>query len=239
MVADHIDRSTERPSHRSATHGQARVTPRSIAGVSGRWSTGAASRYAAAVGIVLIAIALKALLPGLGVLHPFALLPGAVALAAWYGGRGPGLLATALVGLASLYLFVPPGGFAEILPQIVGVGGLVVESVLIATLASQVRSSLDQARAASAASATAHREAEFALAVRDELLLLWTTQLRGPMADVEAAARTALADLEGAGYTGNATEQLRELVATSERVGRTTAGWDQRGRLPDEVPRAP
>ena len=201
--------------------------PSSIAGVSSGWPNGAASRYAAAVGIVLLALALKALLPGLGELHPFALLPGAVALAAWYGGRGPGLVATALVGLASLYLFVPPQGFAATLPEFVGVGGLVVESVLIAMVASQVRSALAQAHAASAASAAAHREAEFALAVRDELLLLWTTQLRGPMADVETAARTALADLERAGYTGRATEQLRELVATSERVGRTTAGWDK------------
>lgn len=183
-----------------------------------------------------MAIVLKAVLPGLGAMHPFALLPGAVALAAWYGGRGPGLFATALVGLASVYLFVPPQGFAASLPEVIGVGGLVVESVLVAMLASQVRSALDQAQAASAASATAHREAEFALAVRDELLLLWTTQLRGPMADVETAARIALADLEGAGYTGNATQQLRELVATSERVGRTTAGWDKPDRPPDEQP---
>ena len=215
-------------------HGHVLVHPRSIPVVSGGASRGAARRYAAATGIVLITIVIKAVLPGLGVLHPFALLPGAVALAAWYGGRGPGLLATTLVGVASLYLFHPQEGIAATLPDIIGVGGLLVESVVIAMLSSQLRSAIDEARAASAASAAAHREAEFALAVRDELLLLWTTQLRGPMAEVESAARAALTDLERAGYPGEATEQLRALVANAERVGRTTAGWDRQGRLPDE-----
>ena len=52
-------------------------------------------RYALAIGVVLLVLAVRAALGG--VLDPsrFILFFSAVALAAWYGGIGPGLLATA------------------------------------------------------------------------------------------------------------------------------------------------
>jgi PAS domain S-box-containing protein len=36
----------------------------------------------------------------------------AILVAAWYGGFGPGMLATALSGLAAMYIFLPPAGLA-------------------------------------------------------------------------------------------------------------------------------
>ena len=54
-------------------------------------------RYAAAVLAVAITLVLKLAIDGLGDDHPFVLLPVPVAIAAWYGGRGPGLLAAGLV----------------------------------------------------------------------------------------------------------------------------------------------
>jgi K+-sensing histidine kinase KdpD len=197
---------------------------------------GAAPRYAVAIGVVLAVVLLKSISRGLGADHPFILLPGAVVIAAWYGGRGPGLLATVLVALASLYLFLPPAGFAAEPNDLIAVVALVAEGGLITFLTTALRAALERARAASAASQAAHREAEFALAVRDELLLLWTQKLRGPMADIESQARAALADIESEGYSGAATPKLRKLVDEAAFVGRATAGWDEDGNPSGTVP---
>ena len=176
---------------------------------------------------------LKAVL-GLNSEHPFVLFPGAVAVAAWYGGRGPGALAALLTSFVSLYGVLPlPLGSAREAAQpadLVGLLALVAEGALVVVLIAGLRSARARAEVASAASAAAHREAEFALAVRDEMLLLWTMQLRGPMADLEALARSALSDLEREGGSDAATEKLRTLVADAALVGRATAGWDKAGR---------
>ena len=190
-------------------------------------------RYAIAVGVVLVTVLLKAVL-GLSAEHPFVLFPGAVAVAAWYGGRGPGALAALLVALVSLYGVLPvPLGSAREAAQpadLVGLAALVAEGALVVVLTAGLRSARTRAEVASAASAVAHREAEFALAVRDEMLLLWTTQLRGPMADLEALARSVLSDLEREGRSDAATETLRTLVEDAALVGRATAGWDKDAR---------
>jgi K+-sensing histidine kinase KdpD len=196
---------------------------------------GVARRYGIALLVVSVTMALKTLFPGLGGDHPFILLPGAVALAAWFGGSGPGLIATAVVTVATLYLFLPPAGFAAEPADLVALVALLAEGVLITVLTTALRSALVSAQRASAESAAAHREAQFALAVRDELLSLWTQQLRGPMADIEAQARAALDDLQRDGYAGDALPKVRTLVDNASLVGRTTAGWDNEGQTPGSV----
>ncbi len=66
-------------------------------------------RYGAALALALAAFGLKLLLEGrLGPGSPVLLLPFGTILAAWYGGLGPGLLATALsAALSGLYLLDP------------------------------------------------------------------------------------------------------------------------------------
>ena len=65
--------------------------------------------YAIAVLAVGLALALKLLLdPLIEGESPFLLFFGAVIVGAWFGGLGPGLLATALAALASDYFFLPP-----------------------------------------------------------------------------------------------------------------------------------
>ena len=66
-------------------------------------------RYGAALALALAAFGLKVLLEGkLGPGSPVLLLPLGTLLAAWYGGLGPGLLATALsAALAGLYFLDP------------------------------------------------------------------------------------------------------------------------------------
>ncbi|MBD3887564.1 PAS domain S-box protein [Phormidium tenue FACHB-886] len=67
-------------------------------------------RYGVAGLSVLLATLLMLLLDPLLAMtqSPFLLFFGAIVVSAWYGGLGPGLVATALSGLISTYLFIPP-----------------------------------------------------------------------------------------------------------------------------------
>jgi PAS domain S-box-containing protein len=67
-----------------------------------------AMRYGVALFSVVLAVILTLPLGQLAARMPFALFFAAVMLSAWYGGYGPGLLATVLSALTSAYFFVPP-----------------------------------------------------------------------------------------------------------------------------------
>jgi PAS domain S-box-containing protein len=68
-------------------------------------------RYVAAVVAVGTALAVRlALASSIGSDAPFFLFLAAVLVAAWYGGLGPGVLATILATCAVAYYFVPAGG---------------------------------------------------------------------------------------------------------------------------------
>ncbi|MGD0042954.1 MAG: PAS domain S-box protein [Isosphaeraceae bacterium] len=72
------------------------------------------ARYAVAIGSAAIsAVLVEFLMPSLGNQFPFLMLYPAVICAAWYGGFGPGLLATVLTALvAAFFLFEPRFSFA-------------------------------------------------------------------------------------------------------------------------------
>jgi PAS domain S-box-containing protein len=65
-------------------------------------------RYGVTVLSVGLAIILMMALGSLALRMPFAFFFAAVMLSAWFGGHGPGLLATVLGAITSAYLFVPP-----------------------------------------------------------------------------------------------------------------------------------
>ncbi len=68
-------------------------------------------RYGAAAALTGIAVGLRLFLPFLaGLRVPYIQFYPAVLVAAWYGGVGPGLFATALSSLATIYWFLPPAG---------------------------------------------------------------------------------------------------------------------------------
>src|ERR671920_2512267 len=70
-----------------------------------------ALRYGVAVLAVGVALGLKLLLePLITDQSPFLLLAGAVVVGAWFGGLGPGLLATFLGALCADYFFLPSEG---------------------------------------------------------------------------------------------------------------------------------
>src|SRR2546428_765490 len=66
-------------------------------------------KYLMAVATVAIALALKYPFASLGEDHPFLLLPSAVIVSTWFGGRGPGLVATVLAAIGADALFLGGG----------------------------------------------------------------------------------------------------------------------------------
>jgi len=73
----------------------------------------AVARYAVAVAVIAAALGLRLMLqPWLGSSVPYLQFFPAILIAAWYGGFGPGVLATALGALIAMYLFLPPAGLA-------------------------------------------------------------------------------------------------------------------------------
>src|SRR5258707_10315179 len=68
-----------------------------------------ALRYGGAVALVALALVLKLLLaPQFGAATPFLLFYSSIFFSAWFGGLGPGLLATGLAALVVNYFFLFP-----------------------------------------------------------------------------------------------------------------------------------
>ena len=69
-------------------------------------------RYGLALALASLAVILRSVLPfpeGAGI---YQLPLAAVVVAAWYGGRGPGWLASAISVVGAMYLLPPEGSFA-------------------------------------------------------------------------------------------------------------------------------
>src|SRR5215210_6113010 len=116
-------------------------------------------RYAVAVVAVALTVLLKLLLePLVAQETPFLLLLGAVVVGAWFGGLGPGLLATAIAALAADYLFLAPtGSFTGPGPKFVPLGLFALQGVLVTLLIAALRSAR-QATEASMLEAHSHQE---------------------------------------------------------------------------------
>ena len=66
-------------------------------------------RYGLSVALIVAIIAIRRLvIPDWSLAHPYLLFYPAIMLAGWYGGFGPGFLATALAALVLIYLWLPP-----------------------------------------------------------------------------------------------------------------------------------
>src|SRR5215207_7327356 len=109
---------------------------------------GIALRYSVAVLAVGAALGIKLLLDPLTVQDtPFLLVFGAIIVSAWYGGLGPGLLATFISAIATDYFFLYPRGILTgFSVEGIDVLAFVLEGVLVSVLTSSLRSARDQAR---------------------------------------------------------------------------------------------
>ena len=116
-------------------------------------------RYGVAVLVVGAAVLIKLLLDPLTAQDtPFLLILGAIMVGAWYGGLGPGLLATALSALAIDYFFLDPRvSFTTAGPELLDLGAFVVEGILVCVLTASLRSARDRAER-STLEAQSHQE---------------------------------------------------------------------------------
>src|SRR5215204_2137088 len=151
-------------------------------------------RYGVATLAVAVVLLLKLLLdPLIADQSPFLLLAGAVMVAAWFGGMGPGLLATVLGALAADYYFLPPLGAVTGL----GLGFLPVflfalQGLLISSLAEALRAARGRAEA-SAHEARSHQESlcqsEERFRVRKDGSRFWASVLITALRDEEGTLR--------------------------------------------------
>lgn len=120
----------------------------------------AAARYGVAVLSVVLFVTTKLLLAQTPIPQsPFLLLSAAVMVAAWFGGLGPGLLATALATAAGDYFFWSPfGSFTGPGLNALPLALFALQGVLISSLAQALRSATTRAES-SALEAKSHQAA--------------------------------------------------------------------------------
>jgi signal transduction histidine kinase len=136
------------------------------------------ARYLVAIGVVAIAMAFELLPSQIGAAWPFLLLSGAVVVAAWYGGRGPAVLAVALSTMAAAYYLFPPfKSLALGSDATVDLGVFIAEACLTAGLTVAATESSARARANARACQCSERQlrrlnkAHRALSISSETLV--------------------------------------------------------------------
>ncbi len=181
------------------------------------------AKYLTAIAIVLLALALKYPFASLGTDHPFLFLPAAVVVAAWYGGRGPGIVATVLAALGSDMLYLPPFGLGAAPGELLALLALVAEGAVIVAITVGLRSAHARALREAQEAERARRSAAVALQMREELLRLWTQKLAGPLAHVLTSTQRARDAIDT-----DATAVREALDSLSDDVGllqRTAERW--------------
>lgn len=115
-------------------------------GVSLRWwdprpGSGDVRAYAVAVFLVAASLLFRwSLRDWFGNNVPYLQFFPAILVGAWYGGLGPGLVATVLSALAAMYFFLPPAGLAVgAVPDVVSLGFFVAIGAGISWLNQQLR----------------------------------------------------------------------------------------------------
>jgi K+-sensing histidine kinase KdpD len=148
-------------------------------------------RYFVAIAATAVVFTARFLLQSdLGDVAPLLMFTLSVTVAAWYGGLGPGLLATALGVILGDYFFIEPFysfrifGDAEWIEEILFLGICISISLL-----SQARISLEAKRQQLLASERdARMAAEYANQLKDEFLSTVSHELRTPLTSINGWA---------------------------------------------------
>jgi len=142
-------------------------------------------RYATAVVAVVVASLLRGVLHSLGDSGISPLYFAAVLFSAWYGGLGPGFLATLLSGVATAYLLMPEAATVE------GARDAILRVLvftIVALLAGSLHAALKRASEANKAAAEAFRRAkeaaEEASAAKSRFVAMVSHELRSPLVPV-------------------------------------------------------
>jgi K+-sensing histidine kinase KdpD len=180
--------------------------------------------YGVAVAAVALALGIKYLFDELGSDHPFVLLPAAVIVAAWYGGRGPGLLAAVIAAVGADILFLPPAGLGVLRDDLFPLAALIAEAVLIVEITVRLRKTTELARREAASAEQARREASFGLQMREELLTFLSTKLNRPLLGLVDGLISARSAVER-GQNTQAMAALDTLSTEVRVLQRTTEHW--------------
>jgi signal transduction histidine kinase len=175
-----------------------------------------ALKYSASILAFMVALALRVL--GKPILEndaPFLFFFSALALAAWYGGLGPGILATLLGAVAAAVLFLPPITREGILEfnHILHIAVFIATGVFVSVLMKQLHGAIDR-------SAKAERELENRVQER-------TVQLAEANLELEAEKNklTAILDLmREAVYIVNPQFEIEYTNPAMERAFGTIQG---------------
>jgi K+-sensing histidine kinase KdpD len=124
-------------------------------------------QYGLAVAAVLAALLLEVVVAPWAAPTPFEFFFGAVAVAAWYGGRGPGLLATALGALLAALVAIPPAFSLAMTVEYAASGAVFIGvATVISLLGGWARTARARAEAAEAAQRASVERLEQALRAR-------------------------------------------------------------------------
>jgi signal transduction histidine kinase len=169
---------------------------------------GVPGRYSIAIAAIMLALILRRLLaPLIGDASPQVLVLTAVAIGAWYGGRGPGTAATILAALASSTVIFPSPSSRSIADtgDQLQLGMLLVEGLIVSALIGTLRACL--------------RRSEAALHARDDLLAVAAHELKTPLTAVVGYTQTlqVRAAREG-NLTRRDRETLRVIAAQAKRL---------------------
>lgn len=181
--------------------------------------------YGVAVVAVVLTLWLKGVVLLIGEAHPFVLLALPTAIAAWYGGIGPGLVATALSAFGTDLFFITADFGVNGYP--IGVLALAIEGVLITRITAGLRETSIRASEAAIAAEKAERSAALALKMREELMSLWVAKLRGPIGDFTTTVEAARIAQRGGDQRQTALA-LEQLHASAELMRRTVEHWETR-----------
>jgi signal transduction histidine kinase len=136
----------------------------------------------------------------------------AVMCSSWYGGIGPGIVATAFTGLGAFYFYIPPA-FALTLnePGALRLVEYLAVSVLICILNETRRRLQARAEHASAEAAAANR-------VKDEFLAMVSHELRTPLSAILGWTKILRMRSTDPALTPRALEIIERNAATESRL---------------------
>jgi signal transduction histidine kinase len=170
------------------------------------------SGYAVAVGVVAGSAAVTRLLWDAGDHAIFTLFIGAVAISAWFGGLGPGLAATALSGLVTAFLLLPPSYSPAIARDS-------VLRLLVFTFVAMLTSALHAAtRRAQEEQRRAKDAAESASVAKDRFLAMVSHELRNPLNPVMLTVSSLESDLQLPEHVKNDVGIIRRNVELEVRL---------------------
>src|SRR5262245_38657290 len=156
-------------------------------------------RYGLALGSVLAAFAARRILePILGVVAPLVLFSLAVTVSAWYGGLGPGLVATLASGLLGDYFFIEPLYTFRLsthnLADQVELYLFYATGVAISLMGEERLSSREKLRQLLISERGAREEAQTANRLKDEFLAASSHELRTPLTAIVGWTKILLKD---------------------------------------------